>query len=66
MEKFITLPSIQGLCPHKLSTHPTKQFFLGGEDDVLVLVVLSHEMRSVQWSELEVIYHLAAIFGFNS
>jgi hypothetical protein len=66
MGEFITLPSVQGLCPHKLSTHSTKQFFLGGGNDVLVLVVASHEVRSMQWSELEVIYCSATIFGFNS
>jgi hypothetical protein len=24
MEKLITLPSVQGLCPHKLDTHSVK------------------------------------------
>jgi hypothetical protein len=39
MGKFITLPSVQGLCPHKLDTHSVKQIFLGGGDDILVLPV---------------------------
>jgi hypothetical protein len=66
MGKLITLPSIQGLCPHKLSTHSAKQFFLGGSDDVLVLPVASHEVRGMQRSKLEVKDCPSTIFGFNS
>jgi hypothetical protein len=36
MGKLITLPSVQGLCPHKLNTHSAKQLFLGRSDDKLI------------------------------
>jgi hypothetical protein len=54
MGKLITLPSIQGLCPHKSNTHSTKQILLGSGNDILVLPVVTHEVGSMQGSELEI------------
>jgi hypothetical protein len=65
MGKLITLPSVQGLCPHKLSTHSAQQFFLGRSKDELVLDVMSHEVRSMRWTELKVIYCLSTVLGIN-
>jgi hypothetical protein len=65
MGKLITLPSVQGLYSHKSNTHSTKQFFLGRSDDKLVLDVTSHEVRSMQWTKLKVIYCSSTVLGIN-
>jgi hypothetical protein len=65
MGKLITLPSVQGLCPHKSKTHSAKQIFLGSSDDILILPVTTHEMGSVWGSELEIAYGASQVFGFS-
>jgi hypothetical protein len=65
MGKLITLPSIQGLCPHKSNTHSVKQIFLGSGNDILVLPVATQEVGSVWGSELEIEYGASRIFGFS-